>query len=191
MSASMIACFSAAYAWSRKLTLELSGCSPSVGSAGRVPGASATVVMASSPISAFADARQPRAGVANQALSSMQCYRRALRSLANERQHDVGSRSRNAGEETQLLHHTDQRLDLHRPAALQVLQHRHLVRPQCACAVDASLDIDTEVQTEAVADRFRFEHHRSTDRARSRIAADDIDRRQGQRAYRVEAHVAA
>src|SRR6266513_3282995 len=137
MSASMIACLSAAYAWSRKLTLVFSGCNASVGSAGRVLGASATMAMASFPLSPL----RRQAYVANQKLLSMQRSRRVLRSLPNERQHDIGRRRRNAGIQTQFLDHPDQRLDLHRPAALQVLQHRHLVRAKGAGAVDASLDI--------------------------------------------------
>src|ERR1700674_4019270 len=125
MSASMIACLSAAYAWSRKLTLVLSGCNASVG-AGRVLGASATMAMASF-LSQPAKTRGIR--VADQMLLSMQRSCRVLRSLPNERQHDVGCRGRDAGIQTQFLDHTDQGLDLHRPASLQVLQHRHLVRP--------------------------------------------------------------
>src|ERR1700675_63126 len=141
MSASMIACLSAAYAWSRKLTLVLSGCNARVGSAGRVPGASATMVMASF---LSQPAKTPGIRVANQMLLSMQRSRRELRSLSNERQHDIGGRGRYAGIQTQFLYHPDQGLDLHRPAALQVLQHRHLVRPEGAGAVDASLDIDAK-----------------------------------------------
>src|SRR6266550_3439679 len=141
MSASMIACLRAAYAWSRKLTLVFSGCNASVGSAGRMLGASATMAMASFPSQ---PAKTPGIGVANQKLLSMQRFRRVPRSLPNERQHDVGDRSRDAGIQAQFLDHPDQGLDLHRPAALQVLQHRHLVRPEGAGAVDKSLDIDAK-----------------------------------------------
>src|ERR1700674_3357349 len=148
MSASMIACLSAAYAWSRKLTLVLSGCSASVGSAGRVLDASATVFMASFPLSTCPDAGQRRIRVANQMLLSMQRSCRVLRPLPNERQHDVGRRRRDARVQTQFLDHPDQGLDLHRPAALQVLQHRHLVRAKGAGAVNASLDIDPKAEAQ-------------------------------------------
>src|ERR1700682_891513 len=191
MSASMIACLSAAYAWSRKLTLVLSGCSASVCSAGRVLSASATVVMASFPLSAALDAGQLRARVAAQMLLSMQRSCRELRSLANERQHDVGRRGRDPGVQTQFLDYPDQRLDLHRPAAFQVLQHRHLVRAEGAGGVDASLDIDAKAQAQVVTDRLGLEHHRTTDRPRSRISGDDVDRCQSQCTDRVEAQIAA
>ena len=63
---------------------------------------------------------------------------RQPRPLADQRQHDVDRRRRRAGQPAELLHRGDQRVDLHRPAALEVLQHRGLVRadrrPRRRCA---------------------------------------------------------
>ena len=57
----------------------------------------------------------------------------------HQRQHGVDRRRRHVDQPAQLLDRRDQRVDLHRPAALEVLQHRGLVRAdrrrrrRCAC----------------------------------------------------------
>ena len=53
------------------------------------------------------------------------------------------------GEAAHLLHHGHERVDLHRAAALEILQHRGLVRADLAGALDAALDVDAEFDAEA------------------------------------------
>ena len=61
----------------------------------------------------------------------------------------VDRRRRRAGQPPKLLHRGDERVDLHRPAALEVLQHRGLVRADRAGAVDAPVDVDREAARRA------------------------------------------
>jgi len=90
----------------------------------------------------------------------------------------------------ELADHADQRLDFHRPAALEVLQHRHLVRPERRGTVEPALRIDAKREAEPLADRARLAHHCQQHRTRARVGRDHVDRRAGQRADRIEALVA-
>src|ERR1700730_4437599 len=90
----------------------------------------------------------------------------------------------------ELLNGRDQCVDLHCATALEVLQHRGLMRADAARAIDTPLDIDPEMHTETFSDRLCFEHHRARHCASAGIAADDVERAAGQRADRVEAEIA-
>jgi hypothetical protein len=68
--------------------------------------------------------------------------------------------------------HGHQRVDFHRAAALEILQHRGLVSADLAGAVDSPLDVDAEPDAEGLGDRLRFQHDCFRQRARRGIRAD-------------------
>ena len=70
------------------------------------------------------------------------------RALLDQRQHRVERRRRDAGHTAKLLDDRNQRVDLHRPVALEVLQHRRLVGAHLPCPVDAAFDVDAEMHAE-------------------------------------------
>src|ERR1700704_882745 len=72
--------------------------------------------------------------------------------LGDQRQHGVEGRGRRPGQAAHLLDHGDQRIDLHRAAALEVLQHRGFVRADLARTLDAPLDIDAEIDAKSFGD---------------------------------------
>src|ERR1700751_5869696 len=69
---------------------------------------------------------------------------------------------------------------------LDVLQHRSLVRADALSASDALLDAEAKADAERFADRLRFTHHRRRERSGGRKAADVLERRMSERAYRIE-----
>ena len=79
--------------------------------------------------------------------------------LPYQREHHVDRRRLDADQLAEFLDDADERIDLHGPAALEVLEHRRLVRAHSAGTVDTSLDIDPEVDVQLIGDGFRFEHH--------------------------------
>ena len=66
------------------------------------------------------------------------------RTLANESENCVAIGSGHGDKARQFDGRTKQRVDLHWAAALQILQHRGLMRADLAAAVDAPLDIEEE-----------------------------------------------
>src|SRR5258708_16060785 len=110
--------------------------------------------------------------------------------LTRQRENGVDCRGRHVDAAAELLDGSDQRVDLHRPAALEILQHRGLVRADARRPVDAPLDIDAAAHSEALTDRLRLDHHRARHLAGTGIGADDIERGTGQRADRVEGKIA-
>src|SRR5579871_6026225 len=73
---------------------------------------------------------------------------RHFRALDHKRQYGVERRGRGLRQPSHLLDHRDQRLDFHRPATLEILQHRGLVGADLARAFDAALDVDAEFDLE-------------------------------------------
>ena len=110
--------------------------------------------------------------------------------MADKGEHDVDGRGRDAEEATELLNGGDEGIDLHRPAALEILQHRGLVGADLAGTFDAAVDVDREPDAELLADRLGLDHHGAGDGAGAGIL-DDLDKRAaGQRRDRVEGEVA-
>src|ERR1700722_2193291 len=85
---------------------------------------------------------------------------------------------------------SEQRVDLRRPAVLDVLQHRGLVRADALGARDTLFDAETETDAERFANGLSFAHHRRRERASGREAADVFQRRMTQRAHRIEGQIA-
>jgi hypothetical protein len=100
----------------------------------------------------------------------------------------VGSRV--ADDPTHLLHGGDQRVDLHRLAGFQILQHRGSVLANLGRAIDPALDINPETGAQALGNYLRLQHHRLGGGAAGRIAGNDIEGAPGQRRDRVETQVA-
>ena len=109
-----------------------------------------------------------------------------LRALAREREDRVAIGRLHADQLAQLDHRGQKRIQLDRPTALQILQHRGLVRADRVRPVDALLDIDGELDAQLLADLLALGHHRAHQRPRAGIAGDDVERREGQDAERVE-----
>ena len=85
----------------------------------------------------------------------------------------------------------DQRVDLHRPAALEVLQHRGLVRADRRRRPSMRWSTSIGKRTpSALGDRLRLQHHRAGQRARAGVGDDRVERGAGQRRDRVEGQVA-
>src|SRR5260221_1094595 len=105
--------------------------------------------------------------------------------LADQRQHGIDSRGGAPDPSSQFLNRGDQRVDLHCAMALEVLEHRGLMRADATRAIDPPLDIDPEMDAEALADRLSLEHHRPRHVARAGIRADDVERGTGQCADRI------
>src|SRR6202040_3785601 len=74
------------------------------------------------------------------------------------------------------LDHRDQRVDLHRASAFQILQHRGLVRTDLARALDPPLDVDPEFDTEFLGNGLALQHDRLRQSARCRIRANHVER---------------
>src|SRR5688572_25187057 len=111
-------------------------------------------------------------------------------SLPDEREHGVNRRRRDAQDPPDLLDHRYQRVDFHRPAALQILHHRGLMRADSTGAVDAPLDIDAEMDTQPFCDRLGLQHDLPRHRPRTGIGCYDVERGEGQGADRIEADIA-
>jgi hypothetical protein len=94
--------------------------------------------------------------------------------LYDQGEHHVEGRRRNPREPSHFLNHRYQRVDLHRPSAFEILQHRGLVRADLARALDSSFDVDAELGAQAFRDRLGFRHDRPRQGARGRITADDV-----------------
>src|SRR5262249_53616953 len=106
--------------------------------------------------------------------------------LANESLDDIDRGSRLAGEAAEFLDRRHQRIDLHRSAKLQILQHGRPMRAHPLGAGDAAVDIDAETGAELLSNRLRFDHHGADDRACSRIPAYLLERAAGERRHWVE-----
>src|SRR6266699_2332155 len=89
-----------------------------------------------------------------------------------------------------LHHRTGQRIDLHRPARLQVLQHRGLVVADSRGALDALVDRDRDLDAGAPRHRIDLFHGRTHHLRDDRRSGDLAQRRPRQRAERVEDGVA-
>src|SRR5882757_10846357 len=76
----------------------------------------------------------------------------------HQRQHAVDGRCRLARQTAKLLDGGDERIDLHRATAFEVLQHRRLVLADIAGALDAAVDRDRKAHAEALTNRLRFQH---------------------------------
>ena len=63
--------------------------------------------------------------------------------LSDQSEHRVEARRRYGGDTAHFLNQPHQGVDLHGPLALEVLQHRCLVRANLARAVDAPFDIES------------------------------------------------
>src|SRR5882757_7720281 len=110
--------------------------------------------------------------------------------LRHQREHGVEGRGWNAGQPAHFLNHADQRIDLHRAVAFEILQHRGLVGADLAGALDAPFDIDAELDAEGFGDRLRLQHDRLRQRACRGRRADHVEGCMRQRADRVEADIA-
>src|SRR5258706_2395206 len=250
----MIACLSAVYACSRRLTLVLSGCSlsednggaPSTGAVTEAAAGCATLppcvssagcgegvvcerraawLMEESPRSSPhwpiqqlrcpqkrgpsaaapcrpAPAWTTRGGVASRNAAACKAdsrlgaalrrslQRRAARALTDECKQHIDGRRRHLEQLAQLGNDADERLDLHRSPMLQVLEHRHLVRPEGRHPVDATVRVDPQVQSQPLTDGSRLRHHGLADGTRFGIPCDDVDRCVRERADWIEAQVA-
>ncbi len=82
------------------------------------------------------------------------------------------------------------RVDFHRPAALEVLQHRGLVLADLAAAFYAAVDVDGEADAERLPDALRLEHRGTHEAAQIFVLGDCLQGQSGQRADRIERDVA-
>jgi hypothetical protein len=76
--------------------------------------------------------------------------------LLREGQHRIDMRRIDFGEPAQFLHGSKEGVEFNRPAFVDVLQHRSPMRADAGGAVDAALDIDTEMHADAPADLLRL-----------------------------------
>src|SRR5579862_2338755 len=82
------------------------------------------------------------------------------------------------------------RIELDRPTLLDVLQHRGLMRTDALGAGDAPLERDSKGDAELVRHRFSLAHHVGRKLARERKLTNIHQRCMGERADRIEGHVA-
>ena len=87
-------------------------------------------------------------------------------------------------------HRTDQRINLRRASAFDVLEHRGLVPADLLGPGDALLQRGAKADAELVGHFLRLAHHSDREFARQRELADVGQRRVRQAADRVEAQVA-
>ena len=66
------------------------------------------------------------------------------RSLSHERENDVERGRGDVGQSPELLDDSDERFDSSQRSALEILEHRHLVRARPHRGIEAPLDIDAE-----------------------------------------------
>ena len=95
-----------------------------------------------------------------------------------------------SGQLAQLDHRADQRVDFDRATRFHVLQRRGLVLADFRRAFDALFQRHAKGDAELFGDRLRLAHHVGGKLARRRLLADVDQRRVGERADRIEAHVA-
>ncbi len=89
-----------------------------------------------------------------------------------------------------LDHGAEDRLDLQRAARLHILQHGRLVVAHFGRAIDALFNVDGELDAKRLGDRLAFQHHRARHGPAAGVGGDHVQRGRGQRADRVERHVA-
>ena len=116
--------------------------------------------------------------------------RRRTPKLLDQTEHGVDKGRVDADQPAHFLHRREQRVDLQRTAAFQILQHRGAMRTDARGAIDAVVDVDAERRTKSVAIFFASSHHVSGRGARVGLCRDNIERRVRERGDRVEAEIA-
>ena len=79
--------------------------------------------------------------------------------LPHKGENDIDGGSRNFYEFTQFLDGAKQDVDLHRPAALEVLEHRRSVGSDRSRSVEASFEPYPKSNAQFFSDTLRFGHH--------------------------------
>ena len=112
-------------------------------------------------------------------------------SLLDERQDGIDYGRRHTRNTAELLNDGNKGIDLQRAAALQILQHRHLVADCRAGSREPPIHhLQWNLDSERFIDRPRLEHHCLTERSQRGLGGDAVQRGAGQRTDRIEADVA-
>ena len=114
----------------------------------------------------------------------------AARPASSRRHRPRASRHRHAQPLAQLDDRADDGFELHRPAGLEVLQHRRLVRAHLLRAGHPLIDRDRQLDAEPRRHRLGFHHQLAHQPRDVRMARQLLERSAGQRADRIERDVA-
>ncbi len=109
--------------------------------------------------------------------------------LLDQGQDKVDGRAFGLDHATQFLHGTDQRVDLHGSALLQVLQHGGAMGAYGRRTVNPPLHIQGQLDTQASADRLGLQHDPARQGARVRRRSQHLQGLARERADGVEGHV--